>query len=298
MDPALWTSRKAAFGPRKGVFGKVLDHMCKIMGIKKVFTSPYHPQTDGFVERLNRTLCKDLTSFVTSEEDWEEHVAMACFRYNTSVHEATGSSPIEAMFGVKAFDFDPRIGWRTFLDERDERSLGEQLKFLHDELYRRGVKAKSAAANQYEKAVKAVQYSVGDRVLVFYPPGFIEEGRKLRAPWMGPYQIVEKLGPVSYLLKAESTDEVARVHVNRLRHFSEDIMEQKSPLGGIYPDSRGLFLRILGEKEEQDGRWFKLVSPGRNGSVWKRESDLPEIVVKAFDIDKEDKAYRWGSVEE
>jgi hypothetical protein len=220
--------------------------MCKIMGIKKVFTSPYHPQTDGFVERLNRTFCKDLASFVTSEEDWDEHVEMACFRYNTSVHEATGISPFEAMFGVKAFDFDSRIGWRTFLDEQDERSLGEQLKSLHDELYRRrGVKEKSAAANQYDKAVKSVQYSVGDRVLVFYPPGLIEEGRKLWAPWMGPYHIVEKLDPFSYLLKAESTDKVERVHVNRLRHFSEDIMEQKSPLGGIYPDSRRFFLRIL-----------------------------------------------------
>jgi transposase InsO family protein len=36
--------------------GNFLDHMCEMMGIKTVFTSPYHPQTDGFVERLNRTL--------------------------------------------------------------------------------------------------------------------------------------------------------------------------------------------------------------------------------------------------
>jgi hypothetical protein len=93
--------------------------------------------------------------------------------------------------------------------------------------------------------VKAVNYSVGDRVLVFYPPGLIEEGRKLRTPWMGPHRIMHKLVTVSYLLKVESTDEVARVHVNRLRHFSKDIMEQKSPLGGIYPESRRLFLRIL-----------------------------------------------------
>jgi Integrase core domain len=298
-----WTLR---YGPpekllsdRGKVFvGNVLDHMCKMMGIKKVFTSSYHPQTDGFVERLNRTLCKDLASFITSEEDWDEHVAMACFRYNTSVHEATGMSPFEAMFGVQAFDFDARIGWRTFLDERDERPLGELLKALHDELYRRGVKARSAAAKQYDKAVKAVQYSVGDRVLVFYPPGLVEEGRKLRAPWMGPYRIMEKLGPVSFLLKAESTEEMARVHINRLRHFSDEIKEKESPLGGIYPDSRRLFLRILGDKLEQNERWFKLVSPGRNGFVWKHERELPEIVVKAYDIDKEDKALRWSHVEE
>jgi hypothetical protein len=69
-------------------------------------------------------------------------------------------------------------------------------------------------------------------------------------------------------------------------------------LGGIYPDSRRLFLRILGDKLEQNERWFKLVSPGRNGFVWKHERELPEIVVKAYDIDKEDKALRWSHVEE
>jgi transposase InsO family protein len=41
---------KKLLSDRGTVFlGKVLDHMCKIKGIKKVFTSSYHPQTDGFV---------------------------------------------------------------------------------------------------------------------------------------------------------------------------------------------------------------------------------------------------------
>jgi hypothetical protein len=34
------------------------------------------------------------------------------------------------------------------------------------------------------------------------PTGLVEEGWKLRAPWMGPYRIMDKLGPVSYVLKA------------------------------------------------------------------------------------------------
>jgi hypothetical protein len=78
-------------------------------------------------------------------------VAIACFRCNTSEHEATGISPFEAMFGVKAFDFDTRIGWRTFLDEQEERSLGEQLQSLHNELYRRGIKASLQLLNSTKK---------------------------------------------------------------------------------------------------------------------------------------------------
>jgi transposase InsO family protein len=38
----------------------MVKHLCERIGTEKIETSAYHPQTDGMVERYNRTLCEDL----------------------------------------------------------------------------------------------------------------------------------------------------------------------------------------------------------------------------------------------
>ena len=49
---------------------------------------------------------------------------MACFRYNTTVHEATGMTPFKAMFGVDAFELDNEIGLQSRIDE--DRGTGDE----------------------------------------------------------------------------------------------------------------------------------------------------------------------------
>ena len=84
--------------------------MCQSLGFNKIIGSPFRPQTDGMVGRFNRTLCNDRAFYVSeSEDDWGKHIAMACFRYNMTVHEATGMTPFNAMFGVDAFELDNYI---------------------------------------------------------------------------------------------------------------------------------------------------------------------------------------------
>ncbi len=46
------------------------------------------------------------------EDDWDKHIAMACFRYNTTVNGATGMTPFKAMFGIDGFELDNEIGLR------------------------------------------------------------------------------------------------------------------------------------------------------------------------------------------
>ncbi len=52
-------------------------------------------------------------------------------------------------------------------------------------------------------------------------------------------------------------------------------------------------MRLMKSKLTDRVRWFKVVSVGRNGFVWKRASELPEIAVKMFDLAAEDKRVRW-----
>jgi hypothetical protein len=120
MDIALRTAREYFVGPWKGVCRENVGEYVQSDGRENIFTTSYHPQCDGVFERLKRTLCKDLAAFVSCEADWDLHLTMAVFRYNTSVHEATGTTPFKAIFGVDAFDFDSEIGWKMFLDDQNE----------------------------------------------------------------------------------------------------------------------------------------------------------------------------------
>ena len=65
--------------------GLLLKEICRILQIQKTRTTPYYPQCDGMVERLNRTL---LSMLATSAKDnplnWEDYLQPVCFAYNTS----------------------------------------------------------------------------------------------------------------------------------------------------------------------------------------------------------------------
>jgi transposase InsO family protein len=81
----------------------LIAEMCKILGIVKSRTTPYHPQSDGLVERFNRTLLDMLATAATDYPfDWQQHLRPLCMAYNTSVHTTTGYSPFYLMFGRQA----------------------------------------------------------------------------------------------------------------------------------------------------------------------------------------------------
>ncbi|VDI78350.1 Hypothetical predicted protein [Mytilus galloprovincialis] len=79
---------------------KLFTGICKRFNIDKTRTSPLHLQSDGMVERLNRTIEDILSKFIGKDQkDWDTHLSVAMMAYRTSVHESTGFSPSMLMFG-------------------------------------------------------------------------------------------------------------------------------------------------------------------------------------------------------
>jgi hypothetical protein len=74
------------------------------LGIKLLFSTTCHPQTDGQTEVVNRTLSTMLRAILkTTLKLWEECLPHIEFAYNRSVHSTKKVSPFQVVYG-----FNPR----------------------------------------------------------------------------------------------------------------------------------------------------------------------------------------------
>lgn len=268
--------------------GAVVEKLLKRLGIGHVKTYPLHPQANGTVERWNRTLSRDLASFMTTgADDWDQHVALACFRYNTSACTATGMSPYKAVFGIDAFEAWAELDIDRVMGEPE--GLAGELAALHKQLISTGKKARARGKKQYDKTINPVEFNIGERVLLWSVKLNSKEGNKVIKPWIGPYVVIGRLGRVGHQLKSEMGSKIVRVHANRLRRIPDGVIESGDPEDGMFPDSLRVLERISGtqtreNKEGQEERHFKVRIAGQRGANWTAESDLPEAVVEFWDL--------------
>ena len=82
---------------------QLMSEVCKLLGIHKTRTTPYHPQSDGLMERFNRTMLNMLAACAKDNPfDWEKHIRKICMECNSSVQASTGFAPFYLMFGWRA----------------------------------------------------------------------------------------------------------------------------------------------------------------------------------------------------
>lgn len=86
-------------------FSGEFAELCQKCYIELRHSSPNHPQTNGLVERFNKTLCLALQRSITgrnSYHDWDTHLHKVLFGYRTSGQASTKYSPFELLYGRHA----------------------------------------------------------------------------------------------------------------------------------------------------------------------------------------------------
>ncbi|PIK37741.1 hypothetical protein BSL78_25429 [Apostichopus japonicus] len=151
------------------LFSKLQEHA----GIKHSRTTPYHPQGNGQVERMNRTLLSMLRSQSEKHrKNWTDSLQQCVHAYNCTRCESTGYAPYFMMFGRS-----PKLPVDLLfdLDEKSEGSgdpadYAERWKRRMQEAYalasRNAMRASKKAKDRYDKRVHCTFLSPGDRVLV------------------------------------------------------------------------------------------------------------------------------------
>ena len=210
----------------------------RLSGIRMSTTTPYHPQGNGAVERLNRTLINMLRSIPEDQKNrWKDHLSNLMFAYNSTVHKSTGYSPFFLVFGRESrLPIDtimPLEPFKTTKKSYDKfvKDWKNSLKEAYQIANQHQQTSAAANKNRYDKRVKGVAIEVGDKVLVrnLTPRGGTG---KLRSWWEHKiYAVVHKrnLVPV-YTIRPIDGGKCRTVHRNLLMKVDDlpgDIFGQK-----------------------------------------------------------------------
>ncbi|KAL0556899.1 hypothetical protein IC582_005416 [Cucumis melo] len=176
------------------------------MGTRLDFSTAFHPQTDGQTERLNQVL-EDMLRACALEfpGSWDSHLHLMEFAYNNSYQATIGMAPFEALYGRCC---------------RSPVCWGEIRSRMHT--------AQSRQKSYADVRRKDLEFEVGDKVFLKVAPmkGVLrfERRGKLSPRFVGPFEILERIGPVAYRLALPpSLSTVHNVfHVSMLRKYVPD----------------------------------------------------------------------------
>ena len=169
----------------------VLQETARILGITQLPTSGGHPQTDGMVERLNRTLKQMLTKIVNKGgRDWDELLGPTLLAYRTAPHSSTGESPFTLLYGRDArvptsLDFYHPTLPMPALETDYAKELFRELKQARQLAQKTIEKSQRQQKIQYDKGARDPQVQEGDLVMLKVEPRF-----RLDRSYKGPYRVV------------------------------------------------------------------------------------------------------------
>ncbi len=198
--------------------------LCDLLRITKTRTCPYRPQSDGLVERANRTLKQMLQCVVNdARDDWDDHLPYVMMAYRASIQESTNCSPnllmlgretnlpVDLMFQRRRDPVNPVCPVEYV--EWVKAASQEAFEFVQENLKTSALRQKRL----YDQNKCTPEFREGDWVLRKLPPR-----EKLGMTWHGPYLVLGKTSEVTYKVQLSENSRVLIVHVDHLKLYTGD----------------------------------------------------------------------------
>ncbi|CAJ2633285.1 unnamed protein product [Trifolium pratense] len=176
------------------------ESLQEALGTKLRLSSAYHPQTDGQSERTIQSL-EDLLRACVLEQgvSWDSCLPLIEFTYNNSFHSSIGMAPFEALYGRRC---RTPLCW---FESGESVILGPEI-----------VQETTEKIRMIREKMKAVTSTTGI--------GRALKSRKLTSKFIGPYQILKRVGKVAYRIALPPS--LANLHdvfhVSQLRKYVRD----------------------------------------------------------------------------
>ncbi|GFW34934.1 retrovirus-related Pol polyprotein from transposon 297 [Trichonephila clavipes] len=202
----------------------VLKGVCELLGIDKTKTTPLHPQSDGMVERFNRTILNNLSLMVSkNQQDWDQKVPLFLLAYRSAVHETTGYSPSQMLFGRNLrLPCDLLFGRPPDTPSSPEeyvQNLQARFEDVHHLARERINLRTEKMKTRYDTKATGHQFKEGDKVWFYNPTRRKGLSPKLQSHWDGPYTILKIINDVVIRIRKSTNSKPRVVHYDRLAPY-------------------------------------------------------------------------------
>ena len=203
----------------------LIKELCKIAGVNKLHTTPYHPQGNGQCERFNSTLCNMLGTLSEEEKsDWKSYLGCMTHAYNCTKHASTTYSPYYLMFGRHPrlpIDVEFGLPKSNSGDNSSKSRYVQKLRRRLNYAFQKATKVANQQANKYkssyDKSIRGPQLQEKDLVLAKI---VAHKGRhKLQDKWEPEeYVVVEQpiAGTPVYRVQPVTAGNIRTLHRNLL----------------------------------------------------------------------------------
>ncbi|CAF1491938.1 unnamed protein product, partial [Rotaria sordida] len=175
---------------------KLFEHL----GVTHLYSTVYHPQTNGQIERFNATMDGKIAALCNERRtDWDEVLQFVTFNYNTSIHATTKQTPFEMMHGRQVtlpFDQQKEIISLT-QDPEHSRKIRTYLEKLVNEARNNIIKNQQQYKARYDLHRQDLLLKVNDLVLIKTR----NVRNKFDIRYEGPFKIIKQLGHKTFIVQ-------------------------------------------------------------------------------------------------
>src|SRR6218665_1556158 len=221
--------------------------LCRLLQIDRVRTSPYKPSTNGTIERFHRTLNSMVGRVVAqNQKDWSNHVPWVLMAYRASRHEGTGFTPNRLFLGRECClpidlvlgECNPNESRITVVEyvAKQTEQIQDSFRFARDYMQKLAVQR----AVRYDLRVKPAKFRVDQWVWYYYPRKRIGIKDKWAKWFVGPYKVIQQVGPVLYKIQKSPRSQPLLVYVDKLKAYAGEpptdwSVPEVDLLGGVSP---------------------------------------------------------------
>ena len=206
---------------------KVVLEVCRLFGIHRTRTTPYHPRSDGFIERSFRTLGRCLKAACReTKQEWDELVPLILMSYRATPQASTGVTPNMMMLGRQTRLPVQAMYGAPLGPEEEASTVSEYVAALQGGLraaYRHARAGLQRAAlhqkHDYDSKVQRREYQAGELVWIHDITLERTRGTKLQFPWFGPALITKVLDRGRVVVRRKRDKPLAVMHVDRLETY-------------------------------------------------------------------------------